>query len=113
VLDGLAHRHARIEAAALEDDADALLKLPIALRGVVSEHAHVARRPLPVALEDLDRGRLARAVGAEQPEHLTALDVERDPPHRLDGPVVLAQVAHLYRGRSHSGEVIRVPHRRI
>ena len=101
MLDRLAHGHARVEAAALEHDADALLQVAVALRGVVAEHAHLARRARAVALEDLDGGRLAGAVRAEQAEHLAALDLERHAAHGLDRPVRLAQVAHLYGGGSH------------
>ena len=41
---------------------------------VEAEHAHLARVGLAVPLEDLDRGRLARAVRPEQPEHLARGD---------------------------------------
>ena len=41
-----------------------------------------------VALEDLDRGRLAGAVRPEQREHLAGRDVEREPAQ--DGPAVVA-----------------------
>src|SRR5581483_9569491 len=51
-----------------------------------------------VALEDLDRRRLARAVRAEEPEDLARLDREVDPAHRLEVPVRLAQAADLDRG---------------
>ena len=42
------------------------------LARVVSEHRHRAAAARAVALEDLDRRRLAGAVGPEQPEHLAA-----------------------------------------
>ena len=35
------------------------------------------------AFEDLDRGRLAGSVGAEEGEDLAAADLEVDPAHRL------------------------------
>ena len=56
-----------------------------------------------VALEDLDGGRLAGAVGAEQAEDLAALDLEGEPAHGLDRAVGLAQVGDLDRGRARSG----------
>ena len=58
----------------------------VALGGVVAEHAHVAGGAVAVALEDLDGGRLAGPVRAEQAEDLAALDLERQPAHGLDGP---------------------------
>ena len=54
---------------------------------------HLAGVALPVALEDLDRRRLAGAVRAEQPEDLAGRDLEVDPAHRLDAVVGLAQAA--------------------
>ena len=45
----------------------------------------VAGVALAVALEDLDRRRLAGAVRAEQAEHLARLDLEVDPAQRLVG----------------------------
>ena len=52
----------------------------------------------PVALEDLDRRRLAGAVGAQQPEHLAAGDRDVDPADGLVLAVALGQAAHLDRG---------------
>ena len=65
-----------------------------------------------VALEDLDGRRLARAVGAEEAEHLAAGDVEVDPADRVDVAVGLAQVADEDgRGaRSPSRAMTRGPH---
>ena len=48
------------------------------LAGIVAEHAHLAGVGAAVALEDLDRGRLAGAVGAEEAEDLAAVDGEVD-----------------------------------
>ena len=92
----LPDRHARVEAAALEDDAHPLLQVAVASCGVVPEHAHLASRAPPVALEDLDGGRLARPVRPEQPEDLAALDLEREAAHGLDRAIGLVQVADLY-----------------
>ena len=49
------------------------------------------------ALEDLDGGGLAGAVGPEHPEHLAPAHLEGDAVHRLDLAVALAQVAHVDR----------------
>ena len=59
------------------------------------EDADLAAAARPVPLEDLDGGRLARAVRSEQAEHLAVLDLEADSAHRLHLAVGLAQIAHL------------------
>ena len=43
-------------------------------------------------LQDLDRGRLSRAIRPEQTEDLALADIEADPAHRLDVAVALPQV---------------------
>ena len=82
----------------LEDDADPLAPLAARVRRVDSQHLDLARVALAVALEDLDRGRLARAVRAEQAEDLAALDLEADPADRLELAVRLAEVSDADRG---------------
>ena len=52
----------------------------------------VAAVTAPVALEDLDRGRLARAVRSEQAEDLALGYLEADPSERLDAAVGLREV---------------------
>ena len=64
--------------AALQHDADPLAQLGRRARRVEAEHADLAGGPVAVALEDLDRRRLARAVGPEQAEHLAAAHGEVD-----------------------------------
>jgi hypothetical protein len=59
----------------------------------VPEDRHDAARAGAVALEDLDRRRLARAVGPEQAEDLADGDLEVQAPHGLVFAVGLAQVA--------------------
>ena len=66
----------------------------------MAEHADLAGVAGAIPLEDLDRRRLARAVRAEQAEHLALLDLEVDPAHRLQLPVGLPQAAD--GDRSHS-----------
>ena len=55
------------------------------------EHAHLTRVGLAVALEDLDRGRLARAVRPEQSEHLSPADLEVEAGHRDRRAVALLE----------------------
>ena len=58
------------------------------------EHGDDAPRSLAVALQDLHRRRLARAVGAEQAEDLAAGDFEVDAADRLDGPVGRVKISY-------------------
>src|SRR4051812_30548814 len=110
LLDSLAHGGVRVERGALEDDAHALEERPLALRGIVAEHRHVAGAPLAIALEDLDRRGLAGPVRAEQPEDLSSDQLEGDAAYGLVVAVALAQLAHLDGGVGHGSE-IRRPHR--
>ena len=55
----------------------------------------VAPRALAVALEDLDGGRLAGAVGPEQAEHLAAAHLELDPANCFEVPIGLAKPTDL------------------
>ena len=63
--------------------------------GSTPSTGHGAAVALPVALEDLDRGRLAGAVRPEEAEDLALLDGEADPRNRLVGAVALAELVHL------------------
>src|SRR4051794_11125332 len=91
VRHGLAHLHVAVHAHGLQDDAHAPAQLELAQGRVVAQHGHVAGGPRPVALEDLDRRRLARPVGAEQPEDLAAAHREVDAAHGLVLAVGLVQ----------------------
>ena len=59
--------------------------------GVVPEDRDLAAVPVPVALEDLDGRGLAGAVGPEQGEDLSDLDLEVETVHRGDAAVVLRE----------------------
>ena len=54
--------------------------------GVVAEHADLAGVGAAVALEDLEQGGLAGAVGAEQGEQLAAADVRSTPSSARTAP---------------------------
>jgi len=74
-----------VEAAvAAEDVADPLAHLARVVDHVVAEHACLAARREEQGDQHLDRGRLARAVRAEQPKELALLDAEGDPTHGFD-----------------------------
>ena len=77
-LDRLLHRQVGLDAGLLQHDADALLKARSCLAGVEAEHADLAAVRAAVALEDLDRRRLAGAVRPEQREDLAARDAQVD-----------------------------------
>src|ERR1700734_1017859 len=69
-----------------------------AVRGVGAQHADPARRAHPEALEDLDRGGLARPVRPQQGEHLAAARRERYAAQYI-GPAVphpqIADIEHI------------------
>ena len=78
----------------LEHDPDPLAQRRAAVLRIDAEHRHVAAVAGAVALEDLDRRRLAGAVRPEQAEHLALLDGEADAGDGIDLAVALAQLAH-------------------
>ena len=90
----LAHGEVRPELRLLQHDADALrgTRGP-GCCGSWPSTRHLARVARAVALEDLDRRRLAGAVRAEQAEDLALLDLEVDAAHRLERAVRLPQAA--------------------
>ena len=63
--------------------------------------AELAGAAVVVALEDLDRRRLAGPVGAEEAEDLAGPDLEVDPAHRLVLAVGLAEPPDAYRRLRH------------
>src|SRR5262249_43778973 len=64
-------------------DAKALAQGRLVLAPAEAEHLDLARRGLEQALEDLDGGGLAGAVGAEQTEALAGLDGQVEGPDRF------------------------------
>ena len=84
-----------MNAALLQHDPDLLAELARAASGIDSQDPCLTRRAGSIPLQDLDDGRLAGAVGAEQAEHLAARDVEAHPAHGLRLAVRAPEVAHL------------------
>ena len=74
---------------------------------VVTEHGHLPVVTVAIALEDLDRRRLARAVRPEQREDLAPGDIEVHTVDCVQGAVRLAQPPdehrRLLRGRAGRG----------
>ena len=89
----LADGQVREELGLLQHDADALSKRTLGTRRVVTENRDIAGVSRAITLEDLHRCRLARAVRAEQSEHLALRDVEADAPDGFVLAVRLVQVA--------------------
>jgi hypothetical protein len=105
----LAHGEGAGQLRVLENDADPLAMLAAAAPRVDAEHTDVALVARAVALEDLDRRRLPRAVRPEQTEDLPRVHVEVDPPDRLDAVVGLDEAADHDRAvdAAHTGNVLR------
>ncbi len=56
---------------------------------------HLARRRLGEAGDDVQQGRLARAIGADQPQHLARLNAQVDVAERLHPTETDAEITHL------------------
>src|SRR5829696_611175 len=106
LLDRLARGELRDQAGLLQDEADAVSPTPIRPLWVDPQHAHLARIPGPIALEDLDRRGLARAIRAQEGEDLARADLEVDPPHRFEAVVGLAQALDADDRRGHERDVM-------
>src|SRR5439155_23594977 len=90
----LADREVRIERRRLQDDTELLAPRLTGLLRIDAENFDLARSAFAVALENLDRRRLAGAVRADEAEDLARTDVEVHLAHRPRASVALAQLAH-------------------
>jgi len=97
VRDHLPHGQLGVLRRCLEDDADPGAPLAASLVRVDPQHRHLAGVLAAVALEDLHRRRLACAVGAEQREDLTGVNVQIDPVDRGEAAIALGQAADSHR----------------
>ena len=89
-----------VERRVLEDQADAAADVvPLGAHVVAGDPGAAGGRPGQRA-QDLDRGGLARAVGAEEAEGLARLDPEVDAADGLDVAVPLLQAGDLDGGRA-------------
>ena len=79
----------------LGQDPDPLADATIPGADVFSEDAGLSRGRVAEALQDLDGGRLTRAVRAEQGEHLPSVDVEVDAVDGRDVRIPLHEAADL------------------
>ncbi len=92
-LERLANGEFGSHPALLEHDSDPLMPLTVGLCGVLAEHADLAGAALAIALEDLGRRGLARAVWPEEGEDLARLDLEVKTANRLEIAIRLVQSA--------------------
>ena len=105
-LERLAHGELRPHPALLQDDADPLAPRTRRRPGVAAEHRDLAGAALAVALEHLDRGRLARAVRPQEREHLSLADLEVDSAHRLYVSVGLSHPGDVDHGGRHQAGIL-------
>ena len=84
-LQRLPGREERVHVDFLRHDAEGGARLARVLVDVIAPDVHRAGRLVHQAGEDVDEGRLARAVGAEQAEDRAARDFEVDALQRLLG----------------------------
>ena len=89
------HGELQLDARRLQHDPDAVPVRRATGRGIEAQDAHVSRVAVAITLEDLDRGRLPGAVGAEQREDLALVHREVDAAYRVDCCVRLPQPLHL------------------
>ena len=99
-LDHLADRELGLDARRLQDDADAVAEVTAGVRGIDPQHFDRPRRGGPVSFEDLDGGRLAGAVRAEQGVHLAGIDRETQAVDRVHLAVVLVEIVYVDGGHA-------------
>ena len=95
-IEHLAGSGGGVRTATLEHHADALTHLRVVAERIKSQNLDRAGVGLDEPLAHLDRGGLARAVRAEQREHLGGRDVQIEARHRGRRPVPLADPAQAH-----------------
>jgi hypothetical protein len=95
--DRLGHGQVAIDPGRLEHDPDPRLELGAVTARVEAQHGDLAAVPAPVALEDLDRCRLAGTVRPEQREDLAERYVEVDARDGVHAAVGLDESAYSHR----------------
>src|SRR5204862_2795166 len=78
----------------LEHDADASAPVEAGVSRIDAEHLYLAAVASPVALQDLDRRRLAGSVRAEQAEDLVRTELEVDTLQRFELAIRLRQAVN-------------------
>ena len=100
----LGDREVLVHGRGLEHDADPPSPVEIRGRWIGAEHLHLTRIALSVALQDLDRRRLAGAVRTEQTEDLAGAELEVDALQRFELAIRLGQAANAD-DRGHGGRI--------
>src|SRR6266487_5450497 len=100
----LGDREVLVHGRRLEDDADPPSPVEIRGRRIGAQHLDVTGIALSVALEYLDRRRLAGAVRTEQTENLAGVELEVDALQRFELAVRLGQAANAD-DRGHGGRI--------
>lgn len=88
----------------LEHDADPCLEGPVGLLRIDPENRHLACSAIAEAFEDLDRGRLACPIRAEQHEGLTPSNRKGDVVHCTKRAVLLGQPGNGYGDITHRSD---------
>jgi hypothetical protein len=105
--DRLTHGEIPVDTGGLQHDPDAALQPGPLTAGIHTKNADLTAVPGPVALENLDRGGLARPVRAEQREHLAYADRQVDAPDSLHARVRLHQATNIQRERARMADLNR------
>src|SRR2546428_360123 len=98
----LLHREIAVQRRLLEDEADAATGLEVIAYDVVSGDTRRAPSGTQQRGEQMDGGRLAGAVGPEEPEELALPHLEVEVVERADRAEVFAEAAGFDRGGGHS-----------
>ena len=93
--DVLVNGEIAVQAEALREVADLSRDGPVLAHGIVAEHAHLAAIGVQEAAHHADQGGLTRAVGTNQPEHVSTRHLERQVRECRRGPVPLDQLRQL------------------
>src|SRR5262249_53304163 len=94
-MHGLAGMDPWIDTARLQHRSDASDERVVICHRIESEHPNLSGRRPPETLECLDRGGLARTVGAEQREHLARTRRERDVIDRSKAAIPDDELVHV------------------
>src|SRR5262249_36461192 len=92
---------------------DPLVQLMPVVQRVQAEDTDLPAVTLPQPFQAFDRGGLARAVRAQDPEDLPLVDVERDAVHDGLAPVTLGEPRYIDDCRHHALAFVRSPQWRL
>ena len=102
------HREIEIQSGLLEHDTDPSERRGRGVPDVVAEHHDASRIGDEETAQNLEQGRLARAVWPQHSDELPARDVQADLVERLQRSVGLAELPDFQRRRFHPVHVLLV-----